>query len=123
MCPLAFVLFHMFFMVFWGTFKYRGAKPAPEEDTFGLPTTGNGSYTGANTGYGGTSPYSQTGTRPDTTGNNTYGGSQSEMPDLISSTVNSGQAKEVMCEYCGNKYSAKLKRCPHCNASNPDYTL
>jgi hypothetical protein len=128
MCPLAFVLFHMFFMVFWGTFKYRGAKPAPEVDTFGLPTTGNDPYNGTDTGYGSTSPYSQTGTRPDATGNNTYGGSQYEMPDLISGTENSGsysssQSKEVMCEFCGSKYSARLKRCPHCNANNPDNPL
>ena len=125
LCSLAFVLFHMFIMVFWGTFKYRGAEPAPEEtDTFGLSTSGNGSYTGTKTGHNGTSPYLQTGTKTDLTGN-TYSGSQYEMPDLISGTGNSSsyggsQAGEIMCEFCGNRFSSRLKYCPHCNARNPD---
>ena len=106
--PLAFVLFHMFFMVFFGTFKYRGAKPAPEEpDTFGLQTAGSSSYNGTDSGYGDTSPYLQTSKKTGMTGN-AYGG---------------GQAREVICEFCGSYYSARLKYCPHCNASNPDNLL
>lgn len=125
MCFLGFILLHMFFMVFWGIFKYRNAEPAPEEtDTFGVPASGNGSYTGTKTGYSGTSPYSQTSTKPDLTGNS-YGSSQYEMPDLISGTGNSSsyggsQAGEIMCEFCGNRFSSRLKYCPHCNARNPD---
>ena len=125
MFMLAFILFHMYFMVFWGTFRYRGAKPVPEEpDTFGLPVSGNGSYTGAKTGYRGTSPYLQTGTKPDLTGN-TYSGSQYEMPDLVFGTGNSScygssQAGDTACGFCGKRYSSRLKYCPHCNARNPE---
>jgi rubrerythrin len=114
---LCFVLFHAYFILGLNELKYRKAVLADETDMGGErvvydPTDKfknsyqeykNGSYNSSTQ-----KPAVQVPT--------------SDMSDYRYAANNIKTDKNIVCQYCGNTFASKYKRCPNCNAENSGYS-
>lgn len=118
---LGFVSFHAYFMLGLNELKYRKAVPADGSDIGGRsvydPTAQFQSYKE----YKQSAAYNGAQTQPVTQISPQYT-PQSGMDDLFGSGGSSTaeNSRNTVCQYCGTTFAAKYKRCPSCNAENPD---
>ncbi|WP_019679347.1 zinc ribbon domain-containing protein [Ruminococcus flavefaciens] len=113
-----FLILHASVMVGLPDLKYRNAVPAPTDSEKDMQYGG---------GY--MQPKTDNYTVPPASQKPAYPGMESSRPqgtmtDLYGSVPqsygsNTSSARTV-CQYCGTTFASKYKRCPNCNADNPD---
>ncbi len=117
---LGFVAFHAYFVLGFSELKYRNAVPADGSDPGGRavydPTAQFQSYQD----YKRSAAYKSNKQAPAQSYDDYT--PQSDMDDLYGArNSGAGSGKNTVCQYCGNTFAAKYKRCPSCNAENPDH--
>lgn len=119
---LGFVSFHAYFMLGLNELKYRNAVLDDDDDvtypivrTFNDPTVQVQSYQD----YKSSKAYNSHQQTP-IHDYDSYT-PKSNMDDLYGLGNSGAGSKNIVCQYCGSTFAAKYRRCPQCNAENPDY--
>ena len=118
--PLCFILFHAYFMLGLNELKYRKAVLADETDMGGERAIYDPTEKFKNSYQEYKNSLGNSGDRKS--------GAHVPLSDATHFGVdnrydarNTETGKSTVCQYCGNTFASKYKRCPNCNAENPDY--